>query len=288
MNDMINAPFDEALVFERRKRALHKYPCGHFLMERVIEDANDRLLTVARSFSSPVTLFCGGQETANLLQRLYSKAEIAQLETDAGFFKSDGIIGSPANFGLKSATYDLAASLLAMHAVNDLAGFLIQSRMSLKPDGLFLGCLFGAGTLQELRAVLLETDAELYNGASPRIAPFGDVRDMGGLLQRAGFALPVSDSETLTVRYDSLFALIKDLRAMGLGNCLNGRTRKPSTKSFWQKANANYAAKYSDADGRIRATFSIIWLSGWAPSPSQPKALRPGSATVSLKDFLKS
>jgi hypothetical protein len=184
------------------------------------------------------------------------------------------------------ASHDLAVSLLAMHEVNDLTGFLIQSRLCLKPDGLFLGCLLGAGTLQELRDVLLETEAEMYGGVSPRIAPFADVRDMGGLLQRAGFALPVADTETLTARYSNLFSLIKDLRAMGLSNSLNARSRKPLTKTFWAKAAEIYATRYSDVDGKIRATFSIVWLSGWAPSPSQPKALQPGSAKISLKDIL--
>jgi hypothetical protein len=173
-----------------------------------------------------------------------------------------------------------------MHSVNDLTGFLIQSRLCLKPDGLFLGCLLGAGTLQELRSVLLEAEAEIYGGASPRAAPFADVRDMGGLLQRAGFALPVADNETLTVRYRDIFALTRDLRAMGVANALNARSRKPLTKAFWAKAAAIYSSKFAGEDGRIRATFSMIWLSGWAPAPNQPKALKPGSATVSLKSVL--
>jgi hypothetical protein len=286
MSDVPNSPFDEALVTERRKRAFEKDPDGHFLLARMIEDAGDRLLNVSREFAAPVTLFCGGPDTAEALQNLYPAALISQLEADGIFFKTSGEIGLPSNFGLKPVSYDLAVSLLAMQSVNDLTGFLIQSRLCLKPDGLFLGCLFGAGTLQELREVLLETEIEIYGGASPRVAPFADVRDMGGLLQRAGFALPVADSESLIVRYASIFTLIRDLRAMGLGNVLNARSRKPLTRAFWAKADEIYARNFSDADGRIRATFSIIWLSGWAPSPSQPKALKPGSATVSLKDVL--
>jgi SAM-dependent methyltransferase len=286
MSDVPNSPFDEALVTERSKRAFEKDPDGHFLLARMIEDAADRLLNVSREFGEPVTLFCGGPDTTHALQKLYPAAQISQLEADRMFFKTSGETGSPANFGLKPANFDLAVSLLAMQSVNDLTGFLIQSRLCLKPDGLFLGCLFGAGTLQELREVLLETEIEIYGGASPRVAPFADVRDMGGLLQRAGFALPVADSESLIVRYASIFTLIRDLRAMGLGNVLNARSRKPLTRAFWAKADEIYARNFSDADGRIRATFSIIWLSGWAPSPSQPKALKPGSATVSLKDVL--
>ena len=287
MSDLANTPFDEDLVAARRKHAFEKDPSAHFLLARAIEDTGDRLQTVSRNFEAPVTLFCYGSQTGNALQNLYPRAEIEQLETDQTFFASSGLVGTPAHFDLKTASYDLAVSLLAAHAVNDLTGFLIQSRLCLKPDGLFLGCLFGAGTLHELREVLLETEIELYGGASPRIAPFADVRDMGALLQRSGFALPVADSETLTVRYDNLFKLIADLRAIGLGNALNARSRKPLTRTFWAKAADIYAAKFSDSDARIRATFSIIWLSGWAPSPSQPKALKPGSATVSLKDVLQ-
>ena len=287
MSELQNIPFDEDLVAARRKRAFQKETAGHFLLARAIEDMTDRLLTVSRKFKAPVTLFCGGSDTTDALRRLYPESKSEQLETDRKFLKSGGLIGAPANFGLEHAQHDLAVSLLAAHAVNDLTGFLIQSRLCLKPDGLFLGCLLGAGTLQELREVLLETEIELYGGASPRIAPFADVRDMGGLLQRAGFALPVTDSETLTVRYDSIFKLIADLRAMGLGNALNARSRKPLTRAFWARAAEIYATKYSDVDGRIRVTFSIIWLSGWAPSPSQPKALKPGSAKVSLRDILE-
>jgi hypothetical protein len=287
MSDHKSTPFDEDLVAERRRRAFQKDASGHFLLARAIEEMADRLLTVSRQFEAPVTLFCGGADSVEAIQNLYPEADIAQLETDPAYLKSGGLIGSAANFTLKPASHDLAVSLLAAHAVNDLTGFLIQSRLCLKPDGLFLGCLFGAGTLQELREVLLETEIELYGGAAPRVAPFADVRDMGGLLQRAGFALPVADSETLTVRYDSVFKLIADLRAMGLGNALNARSKKPLTKAFWARAAEIYTAKFCDADGRIRATFSIIWLSGWAPSPSQPKALKPGSATISLKDALK-
>jgi SAM-dependent methyltransferase len=287
MSEQKNSPFNERLSAERRRRAFQKNATGNFLLTRAIEDMADRLLTVTREFSLPVTLFCAGPETINAVQYLYPTADIFQLETDGIFSKSDIQVSPVANFGLTPARFDLAVSLLSAHAVNDLTGFLIQSRLCLKPDGLFLGCLLGAGTLQELREVLLQTEVEFYGGASPRVAPFADVRDMGGLMQRASFALPVTDSETLTVRYATLFDLIKDLRAMGFGNSLNARSRRPLTKAFWAKAAEIYAAKFSDTDGRIRATFSIIWLSGWATSPSQPKALRPGSATVSLKDILE-
>lgn len=291
MNENLNAPFDEMLEIERRKRAINQHGDSHFLMEHCLEEVRERLATVARSFSTPVTIFCGGSTAAEILQERSKAAGITQLEADADLLGAPkkiktGKTGSPARLGLQPGGHDLAVSLLAMHSINDLTGFLIQSRLCLKPDGLFLGCLFGAGTLQELREVLFEAETQIYGGVSPRIAPFADVRDMGGLLQRAGFALPVADSETLNVRYSDIFALIRDLRAMGLTNVLNERSRKPLSRAFWAKAAALYESKFSDHDGRIRATFSVIWVSGWAPSPSQSKALKPGSATVSLKDVL--
>lgn len=142
------------------------------------------------------------------------------------------------------------------------------------------------GTLQELREALLAAEAELTGGASPRVIPFADVRDMGALLQRAGFALPVADTETYTVRYDSLFGLIRDLRAMGMTNPLASRNRKPMPRRFFLRAAEIYAQRFSDPDGRIRATFSIIYLSGWAPHESQQKPLKPGSAKQRLSDAL--
>ncbi len=177
-------------------------------------------------------------------------------------------------------------SALTLQTLNDLPGALVQMRRALKPDGLFLGCLFGGQTLQELRAVLTEAEIEATSGASPRVAPFADLRDLGGLLQRAGFALPVTDTDRLTVRYDTLFALIGDLRAMGLTNVLVDRSRRPTSRTVMLRAAALYAARFADADGRLRATFEIVWLSGWAPHASQQKPLRPGSATTRLADAL--
>ena len=181
---------------------------------------------------------------------------------------------------------ELAVSLLAFQEINDLPGLLLQFRRALKPDGLFLGAMAGGETLKELRESLLVAETELYGGAAPRIAPFTDVRDAGALLQRAGFALPVADVETLTVRYSDMFALMADLRAMGATNVLLDRSRRPAGRRLFARAAELYAERFSDADGRIRATFSIIWLSGWAPHGSQQKPLKPGSAQVSLTKIL--
>ena len=165
---------------------------------------------------------------------------------------------------------------------------MVRIRRALKPDGLFLAAIPGAGTLGELRDVLLSAEAEVLGGASPRVIPFADVRDIGGLLQRAGFALPVIDAENYTVRYDTLFDLMRDLRAMGMTNPLIGRSRKPLNRRFFLRAAELYAQRYADPDGRIRATFSIVYVSGWAPHESQQKPLKPGSAKMRLADALTS
>ncbi len=186
----------------------------------------------------------------------------------------------------EAESFDLIVSALSLHLVNDLPGALIQLRRALKPDGLFLGAVLGGSSLQELREALAIAETEIAGGVSPRVAPFADIRDMGALLQRAGFALPVTDSEVLTVRYDNLFALMKDLRAMGAANTLFERARKPTSRRLFLRAAEIYAERFADADGRIRATFEIIFLSGWAPHESQQKPLRPGSAQVRLADVL--
>lgn len=188
--------------------------------------------------------------------------------------------------GLDPECYDLAVSLLTLHETNDTPGVLAQIRRALKPDGLLLACVPGGDTLKELRESLLSAEVELTGAANARVLPFIDVRDAGGLLQRAGFALPVTDTETLTVRYDTMFHLMRDLRAMGATNTLQSRSRRFVTPSLFHKAAEYYALNHADADGRIRATFTFVWMSGWAPHESQQKPQRPGSATKRLADFL--
>ncbi|MGL5361285.1 MAG: methyltransferase domain-containing protein, partial [Bosea sp. (in: a-proteobacteria)] len=187
---------------------------------------------------------------------------------------------------LEPQSLDLAVSLLALQAVNDLPGALIQIHRALRPDGLFIAALLGGQTLHELRQAFLMAETEIEGGASPRVAPFADVRDMGGLLQRAGFALPVTDSETVTVRYSTPLGLLHDLRAMGLTNPLVARRRGFLRRATLMRMLEIYAERFSDADGKVRATFEIVWLSGWAPHESQQKPLRPGSAKSRLADAL--
>lgn len=188
---------------------------------------------------------------------------------------------------LADASLDLAVSALALQWVNDLPGTLAQIRRALKPDGLFLAALLGGDTLTELRQSFAIAEAEIEGGVSPRVAPFADMRDVGALLQRAGFALPVADIDRLTVRYDTPFGLMQDLRGMGATNVLLERRRTPLKRATLQRMAQIYAERFSDADGRLRATFDIVWLSGWAPHESQQQPLRPGSARTRLADALK-
>lgn len=281
--------FDTALMLERKRRAFAKADSGAaFLMDRAVDDLSERLATVERRFESAAAIFCVTQGARDALIASGKVAKVVRIEADQAFLGGeDGKVGDGDRLPLDPASIDLAVSLLALQEANDIPGTLIQIRRALKPDGLFLGAFAGAGTLAELRESLIAAETEITGGVSPRVIPFTDVRDAGGLLQRAGFALPVADVETLTVRYDSMFGLIRDLRAMGTTNALLARARRPGSMRFFQRAAEIYAERFSDEDGRIRATFSFIWLSGWAPDGSQQKPLKPGSAEVSLTRVLK-
>jgi SAM-dependent methyltransferase len=184
------------------------------------------------------------------------------------------------------ASLDLVVSALTLQFVNDLPGTLIQIRRALKPDGLLLAAMIGGESLSELREAFAEAESDIEGGVSPRVSPFADLRDLGGLLQRAGFALPVIDSDRVMVRYDSPIALMRDLRAMGAANVLTERRRTPLRRSTLHRMLEVYADRFADADGRLRATFEIVWLTGWAPHESQQKPLKPGSAAQRLADVL--
>lgn len=281
--------FDPKLLLSRKLRALgQNVPGADFLMRRMAEDLSDRLSAVERHFDKAAILFSLTETAAETVRDSGKATTIFRVETDAKLLGNDfkGLLAGPEHVPLEPGSVDLAVSLLTLHEINDLPGLLFQIRMALRPDGLFLGAMAGGGTLQELRQSLLQAEMELTGGASPRVNPFADVRDSGSLLQRAGFALPVTDVETVTVRYDSMFELMRDLRAMGAGNALTERSRKPATRQLFMRAAEIYQNRFSDPDGRIRATFNMIWMSGWAPHESQQKPLKPGSATVSLAHVL--
>jgi SAM-dependent methyltransferase len=189
-------------------------------------------------------------------------------------------------FAAVPQSLDLVTSVLTLQEANDLPGLLAQARRALKPDGLFLAALFGGETLSELRRSLAAAEIETTGGVSPRVAPFADVRELGGLLQRAGFALPVADVERTVVRYRDLSGLVRDLRALGATNALVERSKKPMRRAMLAAALAHYAGHFADPDGRLRASFDIVYLTGWAPHASQPQPLKPGSARARLADAL--
>ena len=282
---MTPAIFDPALTRQRLTRAWRSTP-PLFLLERVAEDMLDRLSAVKRDFAriidlaTPAPLLAGALR-ARLRGQVHHFAPIA-----AALGQGGGAVADPQALPLAPESCDLLVSALALHSVNDLPGTLAQIRRALRPDGLFIACLPGGQTLHELRHAFAAAEAEITGGASPRVAPFADLRDLGGLLQRAGLALPVTDVDNITVRYASMFALMQDLRAMGSTSNLIQRSRKPLRRQVLVRAAALYAENFSDRDGRVRATFELVWLSGWAPHESQQKPLKPGSAKMRLAEAL--
>ncbi|MET3583031.1 SAM-dependent methyltransferase [Mesorhizobium robiniae] len=280
---------DTSLWLAHKRRALSNPAAGaDFLMRRAAEELADRLGAVERKFDRAAVLFCQMPAAVDVLATSGKVAQIARVEADAAFLDdAEGLVAPLETVPFEPESLDLAVSLLSLQAMNDIPGMLVQIRRALKPDGLFLGAFAGVGTLSELRESLLAAETELYGGASPRVIPFTDVRDAGALLQRAGLALPVADVETVTVRYDSLFGLMADLRAMGETSALIDRSRRPGTRRLFARAAEIYAERFSDTDGRVRASFPIVWMSGWAPDASQQKPLKPGSAKISLKTILE-
>lgn len=279
--------FDRALLRARLARA-RAAGAEDFLLTRAVEDLSERLSTIKRDFARVLDLGTPGPHLAQALaapgRTIWRAAPSAAL-VGAGAFLP--LVADEEALPFAPESFDLIVSALSLQHVNDLPGLLAQARRCLKPDGLFLAALVGGQTLSELRVALAQAEAEISGGASPRVAPFADVRDLGGLLQRAGFALPVTDTDVLTVRYANPFRLFADLRAMGATNALAARSRKPTSRRLLMRAAEIYAEKFADSDGRLRATFEILFMSGWAPHESQQKPLKPGSARMRLEDALK-
>jgi len=278
--------FDRALLRQRRRRAAALGPAT-FLLNRVADDLAERLATVLRRFDLAVDLGTPGGAVRNALARLESVGRIVAADVMPDTTRGEIFVAADEEalpFG--DATLDLVVSALALQFVNDLPGVLVQIRRALKPDGLFLAALIGGETLTELRQSFAEAESDIEGGVSPRVAPFTDLRDLGALLQRAGFALPVTDVDRVTVRYDSVFGLMHDLRRMGATNALLARRRSPLKRATLRRMAEIYAERFADNDGRVRATFEIVWLSGWAPHPDQQQPLKPGSAKARLADAL--
>jgi SAM-dependent methyltransferase len=269
--------FDHAVLRLRAPRA-HFGAGADFLVKHASHDLAERLGTILRPFAQMLDVGTPSSAFGEALARLRPGSELAHVTPAPG---------EAGDLRLGAAKHDLIVSGLALQHVNDLPGSLVQIARALKPDGLFMGCLVGGASLTELRQCLTEAESEVTGGVSPRVFPFADVRDMGGLLQRAGLALPVADSEVLTVRYGDMFGLMADLRAMGGTNILNARSKRFTPRRVMLKAAEIYASRFADADGRIRATFELVWVSGWAPHDSQQKPLKPGSAKQRLADALR-
>lgn len=259
---------DRKQLLHNRARATAMEAPAMFLLEDVALELKERLNEVNRTFTQPAIVTGFPDFWANF-------------RPDAKIIPDDELLD------LEPQAHDLILHAMSLHWADDPVGQMIQCHRALKPDGLFIATLFGGQTLQELRAAMAEAEVALTGGLSPRIAPMAEIRDLGALLQRAGFALPVADNLTRNVTYKDAISLMRDLRAMGEGNALNARLRMPSKQSLFQAISQIYAQHFPADDNRIQTTFDIITLTGWAPDESQQKPLRPGSAQQSLANALK-
>ncbi len=284
-----SALFDRELIARRRDRAAANAGAHDFLLARAADDIVERLGFVRRRFEIALVL---GAWHGLLGERLRNEAKVPlviELDGAPGMLARCGgprVLADEEALPFGDRSLELVVSALSLQLVNDLPGTLIQIRRALKPDGLLLAALLGGQTLVELRTALLEAEAEVEGGASPRVVPFADVRDAGALLQRAGFALPVADAELLTVTYASPLHLMHEIRAFGAANPLHARRRTPMRRATLWRACEIYAQRFAAPNGRVRATFEIISVTGWAPHESQPKPLAPGSARTRLSDAL--
>ncbi len=255
---------DRTALLRNRTRA---EPEAMFLHDLVADEIKERLKEVNRSFTS-VAIVTGFADLWH------------------GHFPDAVIVEDSETLDLAPQSFDLVLHMMALHWANDPVGQLVQCRHALKPDGMLLASCLGGQTLHELRASLAEAEAVVAGGLSPRIAPMGEIRDLGALLQRAGFALPVADGTPLTANYANMFHLMHDLRKMGEANALAHRPRHFTMRNILTEAASVYAETFTNDQGRVDATFEVITLTGWAPDESQPKPLRPGSAAARLADAL--
>ncbi len=273
--------FDRSLVRKKRARAKSYLADSGFLFNWSQQQIEKRLEDIKREFTTALQIGCRTQN------RLKDFGVINHISLDNTAAYKPDILAEEDLLPLISKNFDLIYSALSLHSVNDLPGALVQIKQALKDDGLFIAAMLGGETLFELRHVMQQTELELHGGQSPRVAPFADMPQMGNLMQRAGFNLPVIDSEKITVTYDNIYKLMHDLRYMGEANSIKSRNKKFVGKDFFSRANELYQQLYSDQDRRLIATFDVIFLIGWAPHESQQKPLRRGSATNRLSDILE-
>ena len=288
----LNSPniFDRRLIQANLERAARALPRTDFLLRLAAEELVGRLEGISRTFDLAADVGASHGVVAGLLNERFPGTKTISLSPVMALAEAcpaPRAVATEEALPLKDGSLDLVTSALSLHLINDLPGALIQVRRALRPDGLFLGALLGGETLIELRQAFMIAETETAGGISPRVFPTADVRDMGGLLQRAGFALPVVDSERLTVTYPTPMALIRELKAMGAANPLVARSRKLMRRDTLAQALEIYSSDFSGKDGKIRATFEILYLCGWAPHDSQQKPLKPGSAKARLADALR-
>lgn len=283
MTDIPNLIDRRALAL-RRVRAASDGEGPDFLRRRIAEDLGDRLAATLRTFPLALDLATPGGEAAATLRAHPGVRRVVRAPSAPE--PGATIVCDPEALPFAAERFDLAVSCLALQFANDLPGAFAQARRILRPDGLLLAAIPGGDTLTELRQAFAQAEGEIEGGLSPRVLPFADIRALGGLLQRAGFALPVTDVDRVTVRYAHPLALIADLRAWGATNVLVERRKAPLRRATLARMVEIYAERFLDPDGRVRATFEIVWLSGWAPHPDQQKPLKPGSAKARLADAL--
>lgn len=279
--------FDAILLRLRRRRAA-VLGAETFLIDRVAQDLAERLSVVRRRFELALDL---GTPTDAVRRALKDRVgTLIAVDAIAEHLRQAGsaVAADAEALPFRDASVDLIVSGLSLQWANDLPGALLQIRRALKSDGLFLAALIGGETLTELRQAFAAAEVAIEGGVSPRVAPFAELRELGALLQRAAFALPVVDVDRITVRYATPFALLQDLRRMGAGNALIERRRTPLRRRTLMRMADIYAERFADPDGRVRATFDVVWLLGWAPHPDQPQPLKPGSARMRLADALGS
>ncbi len=281
--------FDRDLLVRRRDRWAASAPAHDFLLHRTADDLADRLSLIHRTFPVAVCLGAFHGVVSRRLRQLATLGLVIDMEASPRLAaQCDGpvVVADEEILPFRSESLDLVVSGLALQHANDVPGALAQIRRALKPDGLLLASVLGGLTLHELRHAFVAAESETAGGASPRVAPFADVRDFGGLLQRAGFALPVADADVVEVAYPDAVALMRDVQAMGMSNALHERRRAFLRRDTLFRAAEIYAERFARPDGRVIATFEIITLTGWAPHPEQQQPLRPGSAKVRLAEAL--
>jgi SAM-dependent methyltransferase len=283
--------FDRDVLRLRRDRVARRWDRQAFLKREIADRLAERLADVRRTFPLALDLGCHGDEIADALAS--SRTVETLIRSDLGFgfarrARGRALVADEEALPFAPASFDLVLSAMNLHWVNDLPGALIQIGRILKPDGLFLGAMLGGATLWQLRQALAAAESEIEGGLSPRVSPFADLRDAAGLLQRAGLALPVADSETIDVEYEDALSLMRELGAMGEGNLVRERRHGLARRATLLRATEIYAERFAAPSGRIAASFEVLFLHGWAPHASQPKPLKPGSAARRLADALGS